>query len=411
MGEIAYGFGPKAPLCYFRKTVSSSLQDEAILHLVLAFATYRWATLCGGSPMHESTALAHKIKGIKIVNERIGDPKRGPDDFNIQAALIMSGIEGRMGNIEGFKSHIYGIRSMVALRGGLAALSPVLMWQVCSMELRIMEKVGIESMPYSDKTFTAFVVSRREELPTLPCLPASFHFFDPADLPPRLYLHACVFEFLQMIRNFHSLSSARNTYSINNPSLSSLRFPAAECVSVSSTFRPNAPLHSTLLPSRPLPNLNANAAAAQVYEQDTTRLGCLLYIHATLWSHRGAPFRTDAYVAHIASQTIQNNIDRSGSVEGLSWILIWVCLTERDEHINERMERTRLILRLMRVARKFGLESWRRLEKGLFEGLVGAGGHMEAGNREREREWERRRDGDNEWIEPTIVWREAISHQ
>ncbi len=43
--------------------------------------------------MHESTALAHKIKGLKIVNQRIGDPNRGPDDFNIQAALIMCGIE------------------------------------------------------------------------------------------------------------------------------------------------------------------------------------------------------------------------------------------------------------------------------------------------------------------------------
>ena len=43
--------------------------------------------------MHENAALAHKIKGIRIVNERISDPRKGPDDFNIQAALVMSGIE------------------------------------------------------------------------------------------------------------------------------------------------------------------------------------------------------------------------------------------------------------------------------------------------------------------------------
>jgi hypothetical protein len=74
-----------------------------------------------------------------------------------------------------------------------------------------------------------------------------------------------------------------------------------------------------LQPSRLLPNINRNAAAAHVYQPDTVRLACLFYIHATIWSYRNEPFRTDAYMSHINSQTIQNNLDRSGNVEGLSW--------------------------------------------------------------------------------------------
>jgi hypothetical protein len=93
MGQIISGMGPRAPICHFRVSLNYSLEDTVIMHLVFAYASYRWATLCGGSPMHENTALAHKIKGINIVNERIGDPQRGPEDFNIQAALIMMGIE------------------------------------------------------------------------------------------------------------------------------------------------------------------------------------------------------------------------------------------------------------------------------------------------------------------------------
>lgn len=391
MGEIAYGFGPKAPLCYFRLSVSASLQDEAILHLVLAFATYRWSTLCGGSPMHENTALSHKIKGLSIVNKRISDPKRGPDDFNIQAALVMSGIEGRIGNMVGFKSHVWGVRSMITLRGGMGALSRVLTWQICSMELRLMDKVGIEHMPCRDKAFSEFIESQPDIARPNTGLP----IFDPLALPPQLYLNMCICEFLLCLSRFRTLSSARTGYHPANPSLASLRYPAAECFSVANTFRPNSPLHKILLPSRPLPNLNTNAAAAHVYEQDTTRLACLFYIHATLWSFRNEPFRTDGYIARISSQTVENNIDRSGSVEGLSWILVWVCLSERDEDADERMERTRLVLRLMRVGRKLGLESWRRLETTLFDALVGFSKGTE-------------HVGGVEWLEPATVWEEVL---
>jgi hypothetical protein len=261
-------------------------------------------------------------------------------------------------------------------------------------ELRMMDVAGVEHMPYHDKAFSYFLQSQANSL--FPPNSASTEFFDPASLPPEIYLQACTIEFLQMLSSFRALSTARNSYR-SNPSLASLRYPSAECFSVSSTFRPSSPLYTMLLPSRLLPNINRNASAAKVYEQDTVRLACLFYIHATLWSYRNEPFRTDAYLAHVSSQTIQNNLDQSRNVEGLSWVLIWVCLSERDEGYDARMERTRLILRLMRVGRKLRYESRRRVEMAMFDALVGL-----------KPPEEEKGYGQRGWIDSETVWKEVF---
>src|SRR5665213_4062916 len=99
------------------------------------------------------------------------------------------------------------------------------------MELRLMDKVGVEHMPCEDKVFTAFMESQNPILRP----PSELRLFDPADLPPQLYLHACVSEFLLTISRFRALSSARNNYNSDNPTLVSLRYPSTECFSVRST--------------------------------------------------------------------------------------------------------------------------------------------------------------------------------
>lgn len=263
-----------------------------------------------------------------------------------------------------------------------------------------MDTAGIEHMPYHDKAFSSFLQAQSN----LGLPPSSMppHFFDPADLPPQLYLHACSLEFVLMLSSFRTLSTARNSYCYLSPeSMASLAYPSAECFSVASAFRSNSSLYTMLQPSRLLPNINRNAAAARVYQPDTVRLACLFYIHATVWSYRNEPFRTDAYMSHINSQTIQNNLDRSGNVEGLSWVLIWVCLSERDEEYDARMEQTRLILRLMRVARKLGYESRRHVENKMFDALVGVKPVANTGS-------EGDRLDEQEWIKSGTVWEEVF---
>ena len=71
----------------------------------------------------------------------------------------------------------------------------------------------------------------------------------------------------------------------------------------------------------------------------------------------------------------------------------WVCLSDRDDGVSERLGRTRLVLRLMRVARKLGVESWRRLERCLFGALVSGGAEPDEGR---------------EWIEAETVWRGGL---
>jgi hypothetical protein len=242
-----------------------------------------------------------------------------------------------------------------------------------SAELLLTEKVGIEHMPCQDQAFTTYLYAHRPDVAIfltsrhLSTPAESEHelpqFFDALDIPPQRYLSACISEFLVTLGQFRVLSRSRTSFSLQKGILGlNTSFSASECVSVRSAFRPKSPLNRTLLPSRQLAksgSINANTNAAYIYEQETMRLASLFYLHATLWAHRNDPDHTDAYMAHVVSQTVQNNIDSSCNVETLSWILLWICLSDESETLKQRLSRTRLVLRLMRVARKLGSKSWR----------------------------------------------------
>ena len=63
----------------------------------------------------------------------------------------------------------------------------------------------------------------------------------------------------------------------------------------------------------------------------------------------------------------RNGMNRSGMVDGPSWVLAWLCLSNDIEGERLRaLEMDRVILRLMGVARKLS-NGWWRLELGLFE--------------------------------------------
>ena len=183
-----------------------------------------------------------------------------------------------------------------------------------------------------------------------------------------------------------------------DPIYPAARFPLPNAFQSIQHFGPSSPLHILLLPTRLLPEVNRNPVAEKLYEQYTTRLACLLYLHTTLWSYRNEPFRTDAYVANVASLVTQNNIDRSGSIEGLIWILIWACLNERDQGPNEGLARSRLVLRMMKVARKLSVDTWRQLERELFDALVGIRSRSDASDDAQDRPW----------IDAGLVWKEVL---
>jgi hypothetical protein len=356
LGECLYGFGRTAPLCHFRLIYSTAMQDAAVFHLMLAFAGFRYASLLGGSLKHEIAALSHKIEGVRLVNERIADPTNGACNANMQAAMILGGIEARLGNAQGAKDHLLGLKQMVRMRGGLAALRDdlLIMWQASWVDLSHADKLAMDYMVFHDRSFAEFV-RHEAKLPE-----SSLTVSNSLSISERDYFRICCQEFTIYLRKFQVLSLARRSVQ------SGLNvFNSAVCASVEYAFRPGSYLHQILCP----PSGQPPSSQHTFYSQDVYRLACLFYIHSTLYAYKDLPFRTDAYIAHLQSQVVWNNLDKSCSVEGLSYVILWVLLAERDDLMQEKLERTRLVLRLMKVSRKLTTQSWRLLENVLFQWL------------------------------------------
>lgn len=179
-------------------------------------------------------------------------------------------------------------------------------------------------------------------------------------LSERDYFRVCCQEFTIYLQKFQALSQTRRSMQSNLNV-----FESAVCPSVEYAFRPGSSLHRILCP----PSGQPSSSQHTFYSQDVYRLACLFYIHSTLYAYQDLRLRTHAYIAHLQSQVVWNNLDKSCSVEGLSYVLLWVLLAERDDPMQEKLERTRLVLRLMKVSRKMTSQSWRLLENVLFQWL------------------------------------------
>jgi hypothetical protein len=140
----------------------------------------------------------------------------------------------------------------------------------------MMDTAGVEHMPYHDKAFSSFLQAQSNL--GLPPSSTPPHFFDPADLPPQLYLHACSLEFVLMLSSFRTLSTARNSYRYLSPeSMASLAYPSAECFSIASAFRSNSPLTPCFSPLGFYPT----SIAMRQPPTSTSRTRCALHASST----------------------------------------------------------------------------------------------------------------------------------
>ncbi|OQV03350.1 Fungal specific transcription factor domain-containing protein [Cladophialophora immunda] len=404
VSKIICDHGPAAPLCYLLQAAHQFIHDEAVMQLIISFSSYIYSSFLGGDEHHERNGLRHFVEGMAVVIQKLGQPQSSTSESTIQAVMLMSAIEALAGNMEGVKTHISAARLMVKMRGGLETLCPLLLWQICSAEPRIFETTGLETFPCTDRHFGLFLLNYRPDVGmehttlsgTSPFdkqpVDDVLEFCDPLDLPPNLYLSACVTELLLVTRQFRELSEARNQLREDQESQRPSPYPSAWCFSVSNAVR--SPHFSILNPESmqlgPC-SVNNNEKAKSSQKHDTTRLVCLFYIHATLWRYRHEPTETD------------------------SWVLVWLCLSDEnlktdDKEIGWR-GLTRLVSRLTRVAGRLGKQSRRNLELAMFEGLVGQQQLSAVGQGERGKSAEHpnRTTGGWRWPEPEEVWKEFIA--
>lgn len=255
-------------------------------------------------------------------------------------------------------------------------------------EPHVLEIAGIDLAPCTDSLFRAFLLRCRPDIAMhhathkrpLSCLAQVtsevMDLSESLDIPPTLYLSGCVTEFLVVTRQFQELSEARNEYLTNGCKADGAVYASAECSSVVTAFR--SPLASILDPGGLLVDYHTNsqnAGAAAMYKSKTTRMVCLFRIHTMLWRHRQNVTQTDEYMDRVVQEVQRNGLASSKSLDALSWVLVWLCMSDSDsgQANNEMGWRglTRMVQRLMRVALRLNPQSWRSLENAMFEGLAG----------------------------------------
>ncbi|KIW94078.1 uncharacterized protein Z519_05394 [Cladophialophora bantiana CBS 173.52] len=237
-------------------------------------------------------------------------------------------------------------------------------------------------------------------------------FFEPLDLPPSLYFSACVTEFLLVTKQFRELSEMRDQVLADRSGKFQSPYASAQCISVPNAF--NSPLHSILNPDctvRESYKINQSPTPATLYKADTTRMVCLFYIHATLWRYRHQPEQTDAYMQHVVRDVQRNGLESSKSLDALNWVLVWLCLSDEFLKANNNemgwQELTRLILRLVRVARRLSKQIHRNLEFAMFESLLGKQHSFVASGVACMQHFDTTTE-DCRWPDPEAVWKEFM---
>jgi hypothetical protein len=97
--------------------LSLAIHDEAVFHACLSqYAASYNLRFQAGDPIE---SIEHRTEGIRLLNERLGDPVRGLSDGSIATVANIAIYEAANGSLSSVQVHMDGLEKMVSLRGGL----------------------------------------------------------------------------------------------------------------------------------------------------------------------------------------------------------------------------------------------------------------------------------------------------
>jgi hypothetical protein len=157
---------------------------------------------------------------------------------------------------------------------------------------------------------------------------------------------------------------------------------------LNSTFHPFSLLYELLADNPQNYNLGVKGVR---YIKDCTSMACLLYINCTLWDYRTQTQRLDRYLHWLSTQVRHKELDTNRSVEVLLWILWRDGKGEGDDYDDpdekreftlnysdsgeeqasrkDKGERSWLVSRMLRVAKRLGDQSWDKVREVLLKFL------------------------------------------
>ncbi|PGH02129.1 hypothetical protein GX51_04833 [Blastomyces parvus] len=330
-----------------------TLHDPVPFQAMLAISSKH---LAGAAGQNESVqSLTHKMRALRLLNERLRSDLDGKHDGTIYAAATMAVIEKWSKDPTVERMHHQGIRQIVRRRGGMRGvratnpfLESVLYWVDFSSAPRAI--VGA-SLPWTGDIPDTVPSS-------LPYLSPEFHIpltplhhsmgTDPEEISSALL--ACE-EFLTFFRSLdelqHSLttSAALLSQSLHDQGQDFQR-PRLNL------FDPSTPLYSILTT---LPDYDHGIRDVRFIDEYTC-MACLFYLNIALYDYYFTSRNFDHYLEWVTRELRSINPHSTPSISSLLWVFLGHGGYMASEP-TDKGERSWFVSRMLRVAKKL---EWKR---------------------------------------------------
>ncbi|OGM42043.1 hypothetical protein ABOM_009669 [Aspergillus bombycis] len=339
-----------------------ALHDELPFQAMLAIASKHRAGVEGKAESVQS--LTHKMRALRLMNERIQADSMGHHDGTIYAVATMAVIEKWSKDASIERMHFRGLASMIRNRGGMQGmrasspfLEKVLYWVDFSCAPKAIYGT---SLPWSGT------------LPDSP--PAGLDFVD-TDIHfaiPHHFateegaeslcdqLRACE-DFLRFFRRLHELEYT----ALESPSI----MVSSNTGHRNKRFGPGTQLYSILTM---LPDYDHGIRDVRFIDEFTC-MSCLFFLAAALYDCYSTPSNFDRYLDWLDLEIKRLNPYTNPSITSVLWLFLNNGGYSND-HASDAGERCWIVSRMIRIAKRLEWKrhgtSWDRLRQVLIDFIL-----------------------------------------
>ncbi|KAI9038496.1 uncharacterized protein KD926_010708 [Aspergillus affinis] len=322
-----------------------ALHDGLPFQAMLAIASKHRAGVEGKTESVQS--LTHKMRALRMMNERIHADSTGQNDGTIYSVATMAVIEKWSKDASIERMHFRGLASMIRNRGGMRGMrvsSPFLEKVLYWVDFSCAPKAIVStSLPWTG---------------TVPDIPPSgfdflshdLHFSIPHDSTTDEgpgsecdKLRACE-DFLRFFRRLHDLEYA----ALNAPPILMSSIPGRS----TKQFSPGTQLHSILTM---LPDYDHGIRDIRFIDE-YTGMACLLFLAVALYDCYINSLNFDRYLEWLGKEVRKLNPHTNPSITSILWLFLNNGGYPRDQ-AGDTGDRCWIVSRMVRVAKRL---EWKR---------------------------------------------------
>lgn len=366
------------------------------VNTILVHAANTWAWV--RNETETNSTLRYRQLGISMLLDHIQNFPHDITDNVITACMSAAALEDfdpRPGHTEISWIHMRQAQKLIRRRGGPAAfenttLARLINWQDYIFAGYISDPDSFyfdEDYRFSDSTSSTTKGSLTAELPSPPNSTSPFTsnrtpspIRHPLNITAEQEIAFQCEEFLNFLARCESLSVSQRTTPLPN-----------SAPSRHSAFGPGSILYRILIsPAEKRKTVTGDR------KQFIARLAALMMLNAAIWDYRLSISKTEAFLGHVIRQLRNSEVTSGSSIEALLQILL-ACkdfpsdksvppmldpvslsqaasegadFSQYSESVTSPFGRPWFVGRMLKVAKRIGLQSWLRLNRFLFDCLT-----------------------------------------